>query len=504
MTSLVSRVERSNGAGDLTRDDAPLAEYAGRFPDFVRDCFGMTLFPKQQEIVESIYSQEETYVRSGNGVGKTTTVSLVAEYHFSVLGCSVITTAPTYRQVDDLVWGQGIRTLRSVAKLSLPGQLAEGKPWIKTRKGGTRNPGWFMKGFSTDRPERAQGPHLDNLLIIIDEASGITRRMMAALKGWMTNNNCRLVAIGNPSSDRSTPFWVAFHERSGQVGTIHIKLGDSPYVSQKWVEERRLEWGEDSEEFQARVLGEFPSDEDDKAIPMAWAEAGTRLWHELPPPAGGLEDQVWVKVAWDVAGKGQDKNALFGLTADNRIWVIDYWKEPKMLQSAIRVFQWLRSLPVDRRPRWLIADVTGRGEGAGGKMEELFDDPEAGDVADHTRFVPVDFGGGSDLPEQAERKRDELYYRARMGLNPQAQVSERYALPPDDMIPAAARDMGLTAAEIRAQLNTPAKFLNSRGRFKCESKAWMKKRGVKSPDAADAAVMLFHQPPDHEVKVLVF
>lgn len=481
----------ANGRGD----QRPLSEFSGDWKRFAKEAFGLDLFGKQDEIIRSIYEHKETYVRSGNGNGKTTTVAIAAVYHFGVLGYPVITTAPTFRQVDELLWGQGIRELWERSTVVLPGKLAEGKPRVKTRR-----TGWFMRGFSTDRPERAQGPHRDNLLIIIDEASGINAKMMSALKGWMTNPGCSLVAIGNPSSDRKSPFWVAFHERKGQVNPIHIQLGDSPYVSEEWVEARKEEWGEDSEEYLARVLGEFPSDEEDKAIPMAWAEAAVQLWEELPPvPEGGPR---WLKWAWDVAGKGQDKNALLGLDDQGRVWVLGYWREKNMLVSAAKVFARLRDLPAEQRPPYLLVDVSGRGEGADCRMQELFDDPDHADVTATTKFVPVDFGGSSALPEKAERKVDELYWRTRQALNPQASPETRIALPPDYAIPADARALGLTSAELLGQLNTRAKSFNKRGRFKVQSKfGELKKLGIKSPDAADAAVMLQNEVEIVEVNL---
>jgi hypothetical protein len=413
-------------------------------------------------------------------VGKTTLAACLAEWWFSSRRRSVITTAPTMRQVEELIWGQGIRVNRYRAHKGLPGTAKAVKPAITTSA-----PDWWLKGFATDKPERAQGPHLDDLLVIVDEATGVSRAMMGALKGWLTTPGCRLLCIGNPNPDRTSEFWRAFHERAGAVGTVHISCFDSPYVTPEWIEKRKEEWGENSIEYQARVLGEFPSDASDKAIPHEWIRAAQDLWPSLP-----LEDGPVVKAAWDVAAGGKDHNALVYL-AGQRIHVADYWQEPDLIASAHRVFAWIQSLP--QAPRWLMVDATGLGQGAYWKLAELWREHEEKTCG--CNLVRLDYGGSTQYPSECARKVDELYWLLRRALNPVQPMADRLALPPPEVpLPG-----GLTAATIAGQLNTRTYKYNEKGRFKVESKAQIASRGGGSPDVADAMVALLDQPPHTEI-----
>jgi len=459
------------------RQEKRLVEYADRPLEFFEEVLGLTAWEKQVEIVEKVLAHGETWVRAGHGVGKTTIAAMIAEWWFSCRGYSVITTAPSGHQVKTLLWQQGIRTHRINARRKLPGRCLETEIKVDER------PDWFARGFSTDKPERAQGPHLDNLLIIVDEAAGIPDWLWNAIKGWMTNDGVRLLSIGNPSGDRTSQFYRAFHERSGDVATVHVDSEACPFVPKEWVDERAKEWGRESAEFAMKVKGEFPPESDDKACPMPWIQEGFRLWHELPATPEPI-----VKAAWDVAGKGKDRNALVALQG-SRVRVVRYWREPDILVSAREVFGWLRSLPKEHRPKWLIVDATGQGEGAYRKLDELWKLPEYADSVRGCNLVGLDYGGSADSPTEFHRKVDELFGLLRRALNPDSSLEDRIALPPDDDLPA-----GLSSAKIAAQLNARKYGFTAKGRFYVESKRDLRKRKVGSPDVADAIAALMHQP----------
>src|SRR5690348_3619215 len=73
---------------------------------FSREILGFDPWSKQREILESVRDNEATAVRSCHGIGKTATAAEVVLWFLAAFGpeALVVTTAPTWRQVRDLLW----------------------------------------------------------------------------------------------------------------------------------------------------------------------------------------------------------------------------------------------------------------------------------------------------------------------------------------------------------------------------------------------------------------
>lgn len=505
LRELVSESLTEVYAGDNAQ---PLTEYKNRPLAFFREIWGIELWGKQLEILYKIYGPagcdftldipgtpengwDETWVTAGHGVGKTFFVSLLAEYHFSVLGYCVLTTAPTSAQVHDLVWQQGLATNRLKAEqrgFKLPGRLLE-TDVIKI----AGRPDWYCKGRSTDKPERAQGRHVDNLLIILDECAGVPRPMVNAYKGYFTNAGVKMVGIGNPNSDLTSPFAEACHERRGDVGVVEIDCHECPYVAQKWIDARKKEWGEGSYEYLTKVLGRWPKDSDSKIIPMDWIKAARDFWFELE-----ADPDDWIELtALDVAREGADKNAFVYLKGQ-KAYVWRYWDQPRTDLGAAEVFADLRSLA--RKPRRLMVDANAVGGGAVDSLRGLME--ESPSALGDCELVPVDWSGAADDPKQFNRKIDELYWRLRLRLNPEGDRSQRIAIPPDSVL--TAMGINLTFDKIAGQLNARKYHINGKGRIQVESKKELRKRKVPSPDVADAIALLMDDDADATAPVGFF
>jgi len=166
-----------------------------------------------------------TAVRSGHGVGKTYTAARAGLWFlFAFFESIILTTAPTWRQVKMLLWKE-VHKACTGAKIKMGGKL------LDTELRAPAQAGWYMMGLSTDEPDKFQGFHAENLLVIIDEASGVDRRIYEASQSVMTSANCRMLAIGNPL-EPSGWFFEAF--QSSQWNKIHISSYDCPNV--KWAQ----------------------------------------------------------------------------------------------------------------------------------------------------------------------------------------------------------------------------------------------------------------------------
>lgn len=416
---------------------------------FVRRVLGFDPWEKQVEVLNAVRDHRRVAVRACHGVGKTKVAAWVALWFlYCYRNSKVITTAPTWHQVENLLWRE-IHAAHAASRIPLGGKILQTQIELGKQ--------WFALGLSTDKPERFQGFHAENILLIVDEASGVDHRIFEAAEGFLTSPGAKLMLIGNPTQ-LSGEFYNAF--RSPLYHKIHISAFDSPnlkagkvvrpyLVTPEWVEEKRIQWGEDSPMWYSRVLGEFPEQGDDTLIPLAWIEAAQRRWSEIPPGEP-------VELGVDVARYGSDSTVII-LRRGDRAEVVKILREQDTMQVAGAVIDALRSTGAT------VAKVDAVGVGAGvvDRLREL-----------GTPVMEMQAGESSSDPQRFANARAEWYWAIRERFQ-----TGDIAIPPDD--------------ELAAQLaNLKYKF-DSRGRIMIESKDEMKRRGLPSPDKADALVLAF-------------
>lgn len=235
--------------------------------------FGFSAWSKQREIFEAIRDHDRVAVRSAHGVGKTATAArVVLLFLLSHPGARVITTAPTWTQVELLLWKEIRSAWRRIygARIDLGGVVTTVEAQCSTTKLELRED-WFAIGLSTDTPERFQGHHAKDLLLVVDEASGVEEDIFDAADGFMTAEGAKVLLIGNPTR-LSGRFYQACQPGS-RWRKIHISAKDTPAFTgesvpasvlralptRKWVDDMASEHGEESPTFLVRVLGEFAS-----------------------------------------------------------------------------------------------------------------------------------------------------------------------------------------------------------------------------------------------------
>lgn len=416
---------------------------------FVRRVLGGDPWEKQEEVLNAVRDHRRVAVRACHGVGKTKVAAWVALWFlYCHRNSKVITTAPTWHQVENLLWRE-IHAAHATSRIPLGGKVLQTQIELGKQ--------WFALGLSTDKPERFQGFHAENILLIVDEASGVDQRIFEAAEGFLTSPGAKLLLIGNPTQ-LSGEFYNAF--RSPLYHKIHISAFDSPnlkagkvvrpyLVTPEWVEEKRIQWGEDSPMWYSRVLGEFPEQGDDTLIPLAWIEAAQRRWSEIPPGQP-------IELGVDVARYGSDSTVII-LRRGERAEIVRRLRGQDTMQVAGAVIDALRSTSATVAK----VDVVGLGAGVVDRLKEQKQpvrEMNAGEAAhDKERFV---------------NRRAEWYW----ALRERFQAGD-IAIPPDD--------------ELAAQLASLKYKFDSRGRIQIESKEEMRKRGLPSPDKADALVLAF-------------
>ena len=228
---------------------------------WVREVLGDEPWAVQQDILKSIHDNKRTAVRSCHSAGKSWLAALAALWYLCTHPCSiVITTAPTWRQVQKILW-QEIRRAHSSSKYPLGGRMLQTELHF--------DDGWYSFGFSADNSDAAQGIHAKHMLIIVDEAAGVESDIWTALDSMLASGDNRMLSIGNPTrpdgeffaecraprvhkfkiSAFDTPNFAGPGITQADIinGTWREKLGPelpAPWlISPEWVTEKLKRWG---------------------------------------------------------------------------------------------------------------------------------------------------------------------------------------------------------------------------------------------------------------------
>lgn len=412
---------------------------------FFREVLGLGLVTLDQtRVVESVVKHRRTAAPSGHGVGKTLIAAAIALWFlFTRFGAKVITTAPTWFQVEMLLWRE-INRLYTGARIPLGGNPTKTQIDLGSE--------WFAVGLSTDEPTRFQGIHAPAVLVIFDEATGVDPGIWDSSEGIAVSPDDRFLALGNPT-DPSSRFKSVCD--AGDWNVVEISSENHPNVLERrivipgaatceWVQERLVKYGgRDSDEYRFRVLGKWPKAGSNVLIPTSLVDEATARWIEPSgrPDAAGC----------DVARYGMDETVIVAIHEGGH----PARPETRQGQNTMETAGQLRSLNARRTH----VDDTGLGGGVTDRLVEQEFPVEA-----------ENFGEKARDEERFVNRRTELWWGARDAL-----VTGLVSVPPDPTLV--------------ADLTSVRYSFDSRGRVKLESKDDVKKRLKRSPDRGDAFVL---------------
>ena len=434
----------------MTEDANPFEEFIKLYANdpvrFVKEVLGADPFDYQQELLNDIAKGERKIsVRSGHGTGKSTTFSwAMLWFALTRFPFKVVVTAPTSGQLFDALFAELKRWINE-----LPPQLQMLLEVKADRISLAARP---SEGFISARTSRAETPealagvHSEHVMLVVDEASGVPEQVFEAAAGSMSGHNAVTLLASNPTRSSGT-FYETQTRLSGSWKTHHWSCLMSPLVSKDFIEEMKLRYGEESNAYRIRVLGEFPLADDDTIIPFHLIDAAV---NRDVDPSG--EKSIW---GLDVARFGSDKSALLK-RAGNVVTDITQWQGLDLMQTVGRVKAEYDALPFHERPAQIIVDVIGMGGGVVDRLREL--------------GLPVRGVNVAETPSMAGtylNLRAELWFKVKGWLEGRASK-----LPRNETL--------------IAELASIRYGFQSTGKIKAESKEDMKKRGLASPNIADA------------------
>jgi hypothetical protein len=425
---------------------------------FVNEALGATPEAWQAEALLTIAESDRLAVRSGHGVGKTTFLCwLILWWGLTRPNSKIGITAPAAPQIDAALWPD-LKKWRTKLRDTVPGVGQILASWVEIKSDQIVFPGGNMAVARTarpDQPEALQGLHAENLLFLIDEASGVSEAVFEASQGALSTPGAKIVMTGNPTRTQGF-FHDAFHRSRAYWSTMRVSSEDvsADRVDRKFIEEIAGKYGRDSNVYRVRVMGDFPTSEDDVVIPLHLCEAAVSRDVAI---AGR-------RVIWgvDVARFGSDKSALAKRNGNTLIEPVRTWHGLDTMQLSGQVMR--EYLDAEFKPDVIAVDVIGVGAGVVDRLIEMGLPATGVNVAESPAVEPARF----------VRLRDELWFACRDWL------AARDVRMPDD-------------ADTIAELTAVKYKLTSAGKILVESKDEMKRRGMPSPDRADAVVLTFAQ-----------
>jgi len=428
---------------------------------FVREALGVEPDECQRVVLVALNTDRRVAWRSGHGVGKTTLSAWMVLHALICMGpCKVLTTASVWRQLDKFLWPEIHKWGRRM-NLALVGLDKLPIEWLNMEIRITED--WMAFAAASDDPTMIEGCHADFVFYVMDEAKGIPRGTWLAAKGAMTGKG-QILAISTPPEGAEGYFCDIFTGVVRGWTTFHTSAFDSPRVSKEWIEDLRQEYGEESPEYVARVLGDIPSTNTiNTVVPMSWTQSAM----DRQPDESVDRPRI---ASLDVARFGDDE-CVFAVRVGNDVRHMETWHGYPTTTTEDRVWEGCLEWNVSK----LIMDEGGLGSGPYDHLV-LRSRGRRKDGLDPIDIVGFNFGGS---PNELDRYADagtEAWFALRDMLSPESKY-DPICLPRD--------------IELKSQLVTRRFQWQKHGR-KLMSKAEMKSKfHVPSPDRADAIVMLY-------------
>lgn len=415
----------------------------------------------QDEFLQAFKEAPRHSVRSGHGVGKGATIAILALWFVSThYDAKAVLTANSQDQLRDNNWPE-IKKWHRLLPAELKDQIAieEERIFVKAAPGMV-----FLvrRTASRDRPEALQGIHAKHVLYIVDEASGVPDIVFEVAQGSLSTDGAMAALFSNPT--RANGFFFKTHTELRHLWRGWVVNAETVPHAQASVKEFAASYGKESNKYRVRVLGEFPTSDDETVVPLHTIESALGRDVAATP--------VWPIWGLDVARYGDDRSCLVKRQGNTLAAAPKVWKNKNNVQLAALVEQEYRATPNHMKPREIWVDVIGNGSGVfdilaapGRETQRVM---RACNVSTSPLASAIDY-----------RLRDELWFRARDWF---ASATVCFPIQPSP-------EEQALVQELVSELATPMFDFTAGGKRVVEPKDEFKKRLGKSPDLADAFIM---------------
>ncbi len=403
-------------------------------------------------------------IRAGKGTGKDAAASIVIWWYLSCfIGSKTYLLAPSMNNLrSNLIselshWKSRRVDGEKVCLLADELELLSTGARIKSDPDNGKE--WFVTCNSVgpnapinEQLEVLQGKHGRFTMFVIDEASGVPDPVFEKLDTTLTDPVNFVVLLWNPTRRSGFAYDTHFGPEAKFWINLHWDAEESDLITETQIQYMKEKYGEGSQEYRVSVKGEPPAADSDSLIPYEWCRAAMELEFDEPknePIVFGV----------DVARQGMDSSVILVRQGG----VVHEITELKKYDT-IELARWIGARAAEWEPQAIYIDAIGLGIGVYDECRRL----------GIPGVYPVNVGSAA-RNEKFNRLRDELWWETRVRFE-----NNRLSLAkcPDP--------------ELVAELSgIKYKVKEDNGKIKVESKAEMKKRGMPSPNKADALVLTF-------------
>ena len=292
-------------------------------PDLFNELFindGRSFWSRQREMCDSVVKYRTSCIYSGNMIGKDFWVArLIWWWLYTRENSLVIITGPSQTLLGSVTFKEVRRAKPRLASARLSKGVKTSPQHIDLGNG------WQALGFSTTSIERASGQHNKQLLVIVDEASGVDPDIWDAIDSLGYE---RLVCIGNPIRAEGKFVDLIRQAETDRrdnipprlaVNAIQIPSTDSPHAHMEkslfgladatWIQSMYRKHGMDSLYTRVHVKAQIPEVSADTLIPAAWLDyAASQI---RPTLSANHPVHATRRLAVDLAeGVGRDSSCL--------------------------------------------------------------------------------------------------------------------------------------------------------------------------------------------------
>lgn len=418
------------------------------------------LWSKQIEILQAVRKYPRIAVRSGNTVGKTKIAAeIVIDWLFTNYPSKVVTTSASYAQVEEALWKE-IGSLWHNSPIKFKGDLQ--------KVGLFFDDDHFAVGLSVDKPVRLQGRHSPNLLVLVDEASGIDPTIWDMFEALHPKT---IIVLGNPL-DATGRFAECFMSDKWHKITVsgedcvqwQEKNGKIPgLVTRDWIKEMADLHGIKSAWYRVHVLGLPPEQDEFALIERGWVDRARKGLDAdgLPLDEENESDEARI-VHFDIASKHGENETVLGYRYGHTQKSIAGYRK----QTSTWVRDQVESMYSKNEANVVVHDADGLGE------------PMA-DLLSLVHVPSLEFHGGYSQKAHSQKfknLRTQFYWI----------VAKKFEKGLYDLRNVPEKEFEI----LRSQLcSIRVKPEDGMGRIQIETKEDMMSRGIKSPDYADAFMM---------------
>lgn len=423
---------------------------------FAEEALGAIPTEQQHVASRALCERRRVSIRSGHGTGKSAFLAWSILWFMSCyFPCKIPATAPTSHQLNDVLWSE-LAIWHRKLKDRIP-ELGEEFEWTSERFYLRSHPSESFavaRTARTENPEALQGFHSENILFLIDEASGVAEKVFEVAEGALSTDGAFVVMAANPTREDGY-FFASHHKMRDRWAALHWDGEDSPRVSKEYVDEMRAKYGVDSPIYQVRVKGNFATALDG-IIPLSLCLAAQE--RDVAPYLNA--PMIW---GLDVARFGDDSTALAKRQGNIQIEPTKEWFGKDTMQTVGLIKREYDN--AEDKPEAINVDVIGIGAGVVDRGREI-----------GLPVVAINVAESASVSDKYVRLRDEIWFLGKEWLD------ERDCKLADD-------------DALIGELTTAKYTIQSNGKIKVESKDEMKRRGVSSPNRADAWLLTFANIP---------